>query len=157
MSGPTTSPFTLEITRILKAPPAAIWRCWTKPELLVEWFCPRPWKVTKADMDLRVGGEAAFTMQGPNGETHFNAGVYLVVEENRRLVFTDAFRAGWLPSEKPLMVSEVLLAETADHHTHYIARAHHWTAQDMETHQQMGFEPGWNAAADQLEELAARV
>ena len=154
MQSPASSPYTLEITRILQAPPAAIWRCWTTPELLMQWFCPRPWKVIKAEMDLRVGGEGDFTMQGPNGETVANIGVYLAIEENRRLVFTDAFRAGWVPSEKPFMVGEVLLGATPENFTHYIARAHHWTAQDMETHEKMGFAPGWNAAADQLEELA---
>ena len=154
MESLTTSPFTLEITRILKAPPASIWKCWTSPDLLMQWFCPRPWRVIKADMDLRVGGQVNFTMQGPNGETIPNVGVYLALEEDRHIVFTDAFRAGWIPSEKPFMVGEVVLSQTPDGFTHYIARAHHWTAQDMEAHQQMGFEPGWNAAADQLEELA---
>jgi uncharacterized protein YndB with AHSA1/START domain len=32
--------------------------------------------------------------------------------------------------------------------------AHHWRAEDMQTHRDMGFEAGWNAAADQLEALA---
>ena len=154
MQSPASSTFTLEITRILQAPPASIWRCWTTPELLMQWFCPQPWKVIRAKMDLRVGGQCDFTMQGPNGETVPNVGVYLVIEENRRLVFTDAFRAGWVPSEKPFMVGEILLGATPENFTHYIARAHHWNEQDMEAHKQMGFEPGWNAAADQLEELA---
>ncbi len=154
MTSLTTSPFTLEIDRVLKAPATSIWKCWTVPDLLMQWFCPRPWKVVKADMDLRVGGQADFTMQGPNGETFSNPGVYLAIEENRRLVFTDAFQSGWLPAGKPFMVGEVLLSETGENFTHYIARAHHWNAQDMEDHLNRGFKAGWNAAADQLEELA---
>jgi uncharacterized protein YndB with AHSA1/START domain len=157
MESLTASPFTLEINRILKAPPTSIWKCWTTPELLMQWFCPRPWKVVKADMDLRVGGQGDYIMQGPNGESVPNRGVYLAIEENRRLVFTDAFRAGWLPSEKPFMVGEINLSPTPENFTHYIARAHHWSAKDMEDHQKMGFEAGWNAAADQLEELARTV
>ena len=157
MTSLTVSPHTLEIDRILKAPPASIWRCWTEPELLMQWFCPRPWKVIEAEIDLRVGGAGNFTMQGPNGETIPNKGVYLAIEENRRLVFTDAFRAGWLPSEKPFMVGEILLSQTPENFTRYIARAHHWSAQDRETHKSMGVEAGWNAAADQLEELARKL
>ena len=148
------SPFTLQIDRILKAPPAAIWKCWTTPELLMQWFCPRPWRVVQADMDLRVGGQANFIMQGPNGESFPNIGVYLAIEENRRLVFTDAFRAGWIPSDKPFMVGEVVLDATPENFTHYIARAHHWTAEDLDSLPKRGVEAGWNAAADQLEELA---
>ena len=39
-----TSPdFTLEIERIIQAPRKTVWRCWTEPELLRQWYCPAPW------------------------------------------------------------------------------------------------------------------
>lgn len=34
-------PFSLEIKRVLDAPIANLWRCWTEPDLLKQWFCPR--------------------------------------------------------------------------------------------------------------------
>ena len=34
----------------------ALWRGWTDPELLKQWFCPLPWRVTEAEIDLRPGG-----------------------------------------------------------------------------------------------------
>ena len=81
-------------------------------------------------------------------------GVYLQVETGRRLVFTDAFVQAWVPSPKPFMVGDITLDDTADGGTRYVARALHWTAQDRDEHLKMGFEGGWNAAADQLEALA---
>jgi uncharacterized protein YndB with AHSA1/START domain len=47
----------LSIHRVLKAPIANVWRCWSEPDLLCQWFCPKPWRVTEARLDLRVGGE----------------------------------------------------------------------------------------------------
>lgn len=71
-----------------------------------------------------------------------------------RLIFTDAYTKGFAPSAAPFMTGEILFAPTADGRTHYVAMAHHWRAEDMQAHRDMGFEAGWNAAADQLEALA---
>jgi uncharacterized protein YndB with AHSA1/START domain len=145
---------TLQITRTLDAPLSAVWRCWTEPMLLLQWFCPRPWRVTAAEIELRPGGHFFTRMEGPEGQSHDNHGVLLLVEPRRRLVFTDAFREAWIPSGRAFMVGDVSFADAPGNATHYVARAHHWSAEDRAEHEAMGFTPGWNAAADQLEELA---
>ena len=43
----------LELVRHFSVPPALIWRCWTEPALLCQWFCPKPWGVSEAVIDLR--------------------------------------------------------------------------------------------------------
>src|SRR3954447_11389131 len=67
----------LVLVREIDAPREKLYRCWTDPELLKPWFCPKPWQVTEAEMDVRVGGKSYILMQGPNGETFPNRGVYL--------------------------------------------------------------------------------
>ncbi len=47
----------LELILDLDAPREKLWRCWTEPKLLEKWFCPKPWYVTDARIDLRPGGE----------------------------------------------------------------------------------------------------
>lgn len=148
------SQYQLVLDRIINAPRAAIWRCWTEPVLLEQWFCPRPWYVTDAVLDLRPGGEFSTTMHGPQGEEIRNTGVCLEVIERRKLVFTDAFTPGWCPAGRPFMAAEVSLDDDGDGGTRYIARAMHWNEETMKEHEAMGFHPGWNAAADQLEALA---
>ena len=37
--------------------------------------------------------------------------------------------------------------------TKYTAIARHWTREDMETHEKMGFHEGWGQCADQLAEV----
>lgn len=150
----TDNPLTLKIERVLDVPRAAVWRCWTEPDLMVHWFTPKPWKTVSAEVDLRPGGASLVTMESPEGQQFPNPGQYLVVEPNERLVFTDAFTGDWIPSQKPFMVGEIRLFDAPGGKTRYVAMAHHWNAEDMKRHEEMGFEPGWNAAADQLEELA---
>ena len=144
----------LAIDRILDAPVKNIWRCWTEPKLLEQWFCPKPWRATDITIDLRPGGEMTSVFRGPDGESFPNAGVYLEVDPMRRLVSTDAFRAGWVPSERAFMTTEVLLEDAGGGRTHFIWRALHWTEETLKEHEAMGFEAGWGAATDQLEALA---
>ena len=155
----TNAPFApaeydLVLEKTLDAPRQNIWRCWTEPELLKNWFCPKPWQTTHAEMDVRPGGGNRFTMRGPNGEKNNHSGIYLEVVPGERLVFTDAFTSGWKPSAKPFMTGVVTMEDDGPGRTRYVAIARHWTAEDKETHEKMGFHEGWGQAARQLEELA---
>jgi uncharacterized protein YndB with AHSA1/START domain len=149
---------TLKINRHLKAPRAAVWRCWSEPDLLKQWHCPKPWYVSKVDMDLRPGGVANVTMNGPNGEEMPNLGQYLEVITGERLTFTDAFIGDWVPgANSPFMTGYVILQDAPDGGTLMEWGARHWSDETVEQHKAMGFEAGWNAAADQLDALAASL
>lgn len=147
----------LTLRRVLKAPLASVWRCWSEPALLMQWYCPKPWRVSQARMDLRVGGEFFVRMEGPAGEVQPLPGVFLAVEPQSRLVFTDAFCAAWLPSARAFMVGEVLMREASAGETDYVAMARHWNGEDCKAHEKMGFHEGWGAATAQLEALAASL
>lgn len=147
----------LVLTREIGAARDKVWRCWTEAELLEQWFCPKPWRVSDARLDLRPGGEFFTVMNGPDGERMENIGVFLDVDAGRRLVFTDAFRPGWRPAGQPFMAAEVTFEDAGPGRTRYVARAMHWTAETKANHEAMGFHEGWGKAADQLEELAASL
>jgi uncharacterized protein YndB with AHSA1/START domain len=147
----------LVLTRVIDAPRAAVWRCWAEPELLKQWFCPKPWFVSQARMDLRPGGEFFTLMNGPNGESFGEPGVFLEVVEGERLVFTDAFRPGWRPSGRAFTAAEIVFEDAGENRTRYTARARHWSAEARAEHERMGFHEGWGRAADQLEALASTL
>lgn len=149
-------PRVLVLDRLMRAPRAAIWRCWTEPGLLKQWFAPAPFSVPVAELDVRPGGINRIVMRSPDGQDYPNAGVYLAVEPERRLVVTDAFRDAWTPSDKAFMALELALADEADG-TRYRARAQHWSEADRIEHEKMGFHEGWGRCADQLETLARRL
>lgn len=149
---------TLSITRHFKATRAAVWRCWSEPDLLKQWYCPKPWFVSEVVMDLRPGGVANTTFNGPNGEVHPNQGQYLEVVPGERLVFTDAYVGDWVPGDSaPFMTGYVILSDHPEGGTQMEWGARHWTDESLEQHRAMGFEAGWNAAADQLDALAASL
>ncbi|HVU35104.1 MAG TPA: SRPBCC family protein [Opitutaceae bacterium] len=157
-STPTPAPSTdreLTLTRLIDAPPEAVYRAWTDPALVKEWFTPRPWTTPVVELDVRPGGANFILMRGPEGSEFPNRGVYLEVVPNQRLVFTDAYTSAWVPSEKPFM-TVTLTFENEGGKTRYTARVRHWTVADRETHEKMGFHAGWGKATDQLEALLAR-
>ena len=93
-------------------------------------------------------------MQSPDGLKFPNAGIYLEVVPNKRLVLTDAFTAGWSPKDgPPFMVAIISFGDEAGK-TRYEARVRHWTTEAQAQHETMGFHKGWGQCADQLEALA---
>jgi len=152
-----TAKHELVLMREIDAPREKIYRAWTDPELMKEWFCPKPWSVSHAELDLRAGGSNFIVMNGPNGEVVENRGVYLEIVPNEKIVFTDAFTSAWVPSEKPFMTGIVLLEDMGGGRTKYTATARHWNDEDRQAHEAMGFHEGWGAATDQLTALVAKI
>jgi uncharacterized protein YndB with AHSA1/START domain len=145
----------LVLTRIIDAPRQKLFKMWTDPELLKQWFAPLPYSTPVAELDVRPGGANLVVMRSPDGNEFPNRGVYLEVVENERLVFTDAYTMAWEPSPNPFMTA-IITFEEEDGKTRYTARLRHWTAADREAHEKMGFHQGWDQCADQLAALVAR-
>jgi uncharacterized protein YndB with AHSA1/START domain len=146
----------LALTRHIAAPPRAIWRCWTEPELLKQWFAPRPWTTARAELDVRPGGASLIVMRGPDGAEFPNRGQYLAVEPAQRLVFTDAYVGDWEAGQQAFMTVTITLVPDGAG-TLYTARVAHWSEADRERHEQMGFHTGWAQCAEQLADLAATL
>ncbi|TCM79197.1 SRPBCC family protein [Rhizobium sp. BK068] len=147
----------LILVREFDAPREKIFKAWTDPALMKEWFVPRPWTPSDVEVDLRPGGSNLIVMRSPEGQEFPNRGVYLEIVENEKIVFTDAFTSAWVPSEKPFFVGIIVLEDLGNGRTKYTAKARHWTAADKEQHEQMGFHEGWGKCADQLAELLPRI
>ncbi len=145
----------LVITRIIDAPPAAVYRAWTEPKLIKRWFAPRPWTTPRVAMDVRSGGTSLIVMRSPDGKEERCPGIFLEVVPNEKIVFTDAYTTAWVPSGKPFMTG-IVTFENVRGKTRYTARVRHWSAADRETHEKMGFHEGWGRCTDQLAELVTK-
>ena len=146
----------LTLTRLIDAPREKLYRAWTDPHLLKQWFAPIPYTTPVAELDVRPGGSAFIVMRGPDGKDLPNHGVYLDVVPNQRLVSTDAYTKAWEPAQKPFMTL-IITFEDEGGKTRYTARVRHWTVADRETHEKMGFHQGWGICADQLTALVAKI
>ena len=143
----------LVLTREINAPREILYQCWTTPAHLVEFFVPKPHRVTACTLDVRPGG-ACNTTFDVDGNIMENNGVYLEVIPNEKLVFTDAYTAGWKPAPEPFMTAIILFEDLGGGRTKYTAIARHRNKDAAATHKQMGFYDGWGTVVDQLEAYA---
>ena len=150
-------PQDLIISRIVRAPRATLWRAWTDPKLLKEWWCPKPWTTEVKAFDLRPGGNFHTLMQGPDGGTSDNPGCFLEVVAQSRLVFTSCLVGGWRPGTPWLPFTAVISMADEGNDTRYIAHVMHPDKATRDRHDEMGFFEGWNTGIDQLEVFARQM
>jgi uncharacterized protein YndB with AHSA1/START domain len=146
----------LTISRVIKAPRAAVWEAWTDRQSFEQWWIPAPAKCKVVEMDLRAGG-AFVTRMSEDGQSftpHLSA-CFLAVDDRERIVFTNALVGGWRPAEQPFMTAIITLR---DHPlgTDYSALVMHKSIADRNTHEAMGFYDGWGTVGEQLAALVER-
>jgi uncharacterized protein YndB with AHSA1/START domain len=90
-SQPVLTDSSLEMRRRLPAPRAEVFRAWTQPEILRQWFCPVGFSVVTSEVDLRPGGRYRLGMKAPDGSVHTTSGVYQEIQPPERLVCTWRF------------------------------------------------------------------
>lgn len=144
----------LELVREVDVPPELVWKAWTTPELLTQWFTPKPYETPHVEVDLRPGGKFRTVMRSPEGEEFDGTGCYLEVSPNERLVWTSALGPGYRPQEGHMPFTAIIeLQPAGDGGTRYRAIAMHRDPEGRKEHADMGFVDGWGAALDQLVEL----
>jgi uncharacterized protein YndB with AHSA1/START domain len=140
----------LSATRFIDAPPEKVWDIMANRQ--EAWWCPAPWRIEMVAQERRAGGRSAMIMRGPDGEEMPQEGIFLEWTEGKRFVTTDAVTADHQPAD-PFMIG-IWEIEPEAGGTRYTASARHWTEDARKQHEEMGFEQGWGACADQLKALA---
>ena len=139
----------LVLEREIDVPVELVWKAWTTPEHLREWFVPKPWTIAECELDVRPGGICRTVMRSPEGQEFPNNGCYLEVTPNERLIFTDTLLAGYRPSPKPFFTAVLELTRQGSG-TRYKAIAIHGNEETRTNHEAMGFYDGWGTVVDQM-------
>ena len=146
----------LTITRVIKAPRAAVWRAWSDPGSFAQWWVPAPAQCKVVVMELSPGG-AFITQISENGSDfmpHLN-GCFLAAAEMEHIVFTTCLVSGWRPAEEPFITA---IIRFSDHPlgTEYVAHVMHKSNADRNTHEELGFYDGWGTVIEQLAKLVEK-
>jgi uncharacterized protein YndB with AHSA1/START domain len=136
----------LTLKRRLNAAPDKVYAAWTEPQKLTRWFGPDSGAVTRAEMDLRVGGRFRVVFHTEDGEEHDVSGVYREVVPNEKLVFTWAWRS--TPERESLVT--VALRPDGDGTSLTLTHEQFFDEAARDRH---AF--GWGGALDKLERLFA--
>jgi len=76
------------ITRTFDAPRELVWKAWTNPKHLVNWWGPNGFTATIEKMDVRVGGVWKHVMHGPEGTDYPNSSVFKEIVKPERIVYS---------------------------------------------------------------------
>ena len=96
-------------TRIFKAPRKLVYKAWTDPDHLKNWWGPKGFTNTFNEFDLRVGGKWSFIMHGPEKGNYHNECTFAVIREPELLV--------WDRQSKPIFQVEVVFEEMGENET----------------------------------------
>jgi len=144
----------LVISRVLRAPRSALWRAWSDPALLKEWWCPKPWTTEVLAFDLQPGGAFHTIMRGPDGGVSDNPGSFLEVVPQSRLVMTSMLTGGWRPAKPWLGFTAIITMADEGTGSRYTATVMHPDDETRDQHEKLGFFDGWNTCITQLDDFA---
>ncbi len=152
MNDTTTATEELVITRVFNAPRELVYRAFTDPDQLAQWFGPTGFSVPRetVDMDARVGGHQRFTMvndEDPSMTSPVNA-TFTEVIENELLVGIEEFVMPGI--QEPTVMSARLEFHDEDGKTRLVLRQGPYST-EMEG---MARE-GWGSSFTKLDALLA--
>lgn len=99
-------PGTIKLHRVLRSPPALIYKAFTNAEALARWLPPNGYTATVHEMDARVGGKFKMSFTHfASGNSHSFGGEYLELMPGKLLRYTDVFDDPGLSGEMTVTVS----------------------------------------------------
>ena len=82
------------VTRIFDAPRELVWKAWTDPKYVMQWWGPKGFTSPSCKMDFRVGGKFLYCMRSPDGQEMWTGGEYHEIVPHEKIVasmyFADA-------------------------------------------------------------------
>lgn len=146
---------TIEVKREFAAGRSLVWDAYTKPEILDQWWGPKPWKAKTKSMDFKVGGRWLYAMVGPEGETHWSIADYTKIQPKELFAVSDAFtdENGTVNAEMPQSKWEVSFDDKGEELTEVTIHITYRDLNHLEETIKMGFKEGLSMGMDQLDEL----
>ncbi len=82
---------TVFVTREFAADLSLVWDAFTKPEILDQWWAPKPWTAKTKFMNFEVGGRRFYAMVSPEGQEHWSLQQYTSISPKTNFKMLNAF------------------------------------------------------------------
>jgi uncharacterized protein YndB with AHSA1/START domain len=150
------------ISRVFDAPRDLVWKCFTEPERMKQWWGPKGVTIVKSDMDLRPGGRYHYAMRTADGSLMWGKMVYREITPPSRIVFVNSFsdeaggvtRHPMAPTWPLEMLSTFTFEEEKDGKTRFTVK---WTPLNASEEERATFaaghasmNQGWTGTLDKL-------
>jgi uncharacterized protein YndB with AHSA1/START domain len=156
------------IERIYDAKPARVFKAWTDPQQLAQWWGPREF-TGSCEMDFRGGGAFRITMHATDGTLYPMTGAFREIIEPTKLVWVQScvdHPPEWhelinknVPGGSDVLndVVVTITFEEQQGKTKLTVRMHFDSAEDRDALVKFGMHDGWSQSLDKLKELLAKV
>ena len=149
------------ITRVFDAPRDLVWKAFTEPQRMKEWWGPKGVTIIESKMDLRPGRSYHYAMRTPDGNTIWGKFVYREITPPSRMVFVSSFsdEAGGVTRHPmapnwPLEMLSTFLFEEESGKTRFTVR---WSPLNATEEERAAFvaghasmQQGWGGTLDKL-------
>ncbi|MBC6993045.1 SRPBCC domain-containing protein [Neolewinella lacunae] len=150
---------TMTIRREFAAPRQLVWDCYTKSELLNQWFAPQPLQTKTKSMEFRPGGHWHYAMvDGSSGDEYWGLTEYITIQPIDFYTSRDAFsnEAGEINAGLP-RANWVISFTEKDTNTVVETVVTYSSLADLETVVNMGMEEGMTSTFTRLDELLVEL
>lgn len=145
---------TVNVKREFNAGLDLVWDAWTKPELLDQWWAPKPYQNKTKSMEFREGGTWLYAMISPENELHWCKNDYIKIERQKSYTALDAFCDENGVTNKEVPQTEWTNNFSEDNNITLVTIvAKYKSLADLEKIIEMGFKEGFTMGLNQLDDL----
>jgi uncharacterized protein YndB with AHSA1/START domain len=149
---------TLTLKREFAAKRQLVWDCYTKSELLDQWFAPKPFTTKTKSMQFKPGGHWIYAMIDPDGKEYWGRTDYQTIRPIDNYTALDAFsnEKGEINPDLPRATWNVSFSDL-DEHTLVETVVTYKSLADLETVVNMGMKEGMTMTLEKLDELLEKL
>ncbi len=145
----------LTLTRLFDAPRELIWKAWTDPHILSQWWVPTGMTAPLCELDVRPGGKLLIHLSGW-GRINPVTGIFQEVVEGERLVFTnDGYESIEAAGPVTKSITTVTIKERAGKTELNVHTAVLWTTPEAAKYLN-GMEATWTGQLDGLADVLSK-
>ena len=143
---------TVLVNREFDAGLSLVWDAFTKPEILDQWWAPKPWAAKTKIMNFEVGGRRFYAMVSPEGQEHWSVQKFTSISPKTNFKYLNAFADAAENPELPGSDWDLNFSEQ-NGTTKVSITIYNESLERMEKMIEMGFQGGFTMGLQQLDEL----